>query len=50
MSDKRYKIILLINIDIIESVMIDVVALLGKTPALHHTYTNMDCTKKLVKS
>ena len=49
-EDKRYRIIPLINIAVLEHVMIDDVALLCKTPGLHHTHTKMDCTRKLVKS
>ena len=49
-DDKYYWIIPLINIDVFEFVMIDDVAQLCKTPGLHHTHKNMDCTRKLVKS
>ena len=50
MEDKHYRIIALIDIDMLESVMIDDVALLCKTHGPHHTHTIMDFTRKSVKS
>ena len=49
-EDKSYRIIPLIDIAVLESVMINDVSLLCKTPGLHYIHTNMDCMRKLVKS